>query len=279
MDWVDYREKLGVGFSDEGKVKYFLVKMFNFLDFCGDSVRSQIDENEYYYFCNMTGTPMQQDALYGDGYAFIIKVLHNKSTSLKEFLAYYIAFLNCQNDAKHKKFTKEHYKNLVCNMLDESHIPFELLSDKGNYFIFPKGAEEMDTALVSQPLSWLSAYPKSHTAFVKALKQYSEATAETASDVADLFRKALETFFHEFFNCNKALENCKGLYGGYLKSRNVPAEVANNLETLQQAYTNFMNGYAKHHDKSSLNVLEYVMYQTGNIIRLLITLKQAEEKQ
>ena len=37
-----------------------------------------------------------------------------------------------------------------------------------------------------------------------------------------------------------------------------------------------MNGYAKHHDKTELNVLEYLMYQTGNIIRLLITLKQAE---
>lgn len=33
---------------------------------------------------------------------------------------------------------------------------------------------------------------------------------------------------------------------------------------------------AKHHDKTELNVLEYLMYQTGNIIRLLITLKQAE---
>ena len=37
-----------------------------------------------------------------------------------------------------------------------------------------------------------------------------------------------------------------------------------------------MNGYAKHHDKTELNVLEYLMYQTGNIISLLITLKQAE---
>lgn len=40
-----------------------------------------------------------------------------------------------------------------------------------------------------------------------------------------------------------------------------------------------MNGYAKHHDKTELNVLEYLMYQTGNIIRLLITLKQAEPAQ
>jgi len=40
--------------------------------------------------------------------------------------------------------------------------------------------------------------------------------------------------------------------------------------------TNFMNGYAKHHDKASKKVLEYIMYQTGNIIRLLVTLKERE---
>lgn len=37
-----------------------------------------------------------------------------------------------------------------------------------------------------------------------------------------------------------------------------------------------MNNYAKHHNKTSKNVLEYIMYQTGNIIRLLITLNQEE---
>ena len=36
------------------------------------------------------------------------------------------------------------------------------------------------------------------------------------------------------------------------------------------------NGECIFTDKTELNVLEYLMYQTGNIIRLLITLKQAE---
>ena len=34
-----------------------------------------------------------------------------------------------------------------------------------------------------------------------------------------------------------------------------------------------MNDYAKHRDATSDTLLEYLMYQTGNIIRLLITLK------
>ena len=48
---------------------------------------------------------------------------------------------------------------------------------------------------------------------------------------------------------------------------------------LLQAYTSFMNNYAKHRDATSNRLLEYLMYQTGNIIRLLITLKQGEDKQ
>ena len=134
----------------------------------------------------------------------------------------------------------------------------------------------MDNALISEPLSWLSAYPKTHTAYVKALKEYSEATPSNASDIADKFRKTLETFLREFFNNNAPLEKNKVEYGRYLKSQGIPSEITGNMETLLQAYANFMNGYAKHQDATSLNILEYLMYQTGNIIRLLITLKMGK---
>lgn len=279
MDFLDYREKLGIGFADQDKVLYFMVKIFNILDADSTILRTQIDENEYFNFCNMTGTPMQHGSLYGDGLKLITDVLHRNSKTLPQFLAYYIAFVNCQTDNKCKKLTKENYKNIVCNMLDEAHIPFDLLEDKDGYFIFPKGAKELDDALVSEPLEWLADYPTSRKAFVKALREYSETTSDNASDVADKFRKTLESFFQEFFGGNKSLENYKNAYGTYLKGRGVPKEVSGNFETLLQAYTSFMNNYAKHRDATSNRLLEYLMYQTGNIIRLLITLKQEEDKQ
>ena len=276
MDWLDYREQLGIGFNDTDKVKYFMVKMFNILDDVCDEMRGQIDGSEYFQFCNMTGTPMQHGAMYGEQFKTIVDVLRRKSGTLEGFLAYYVAFINCQKDKSTKKWTKENFKNVVCNLLNEAHIQIDVMTDQDGFFLFPKGAKELDDNLVSKPMAWLSAYPKAHTAFVKALKVYSEVTTDTASDVADKFRKALETFMQEFFGTDKSLENCKPLYGAYLKSQGVPGEIAGNFETLLQAYTNFMNNYAKHHDRTGLNVLEYIMYQTGNIIRLLITLKQAE---
>lgn len=276
MDWIDYREKLGIGFSDRDKVEHFMTKMFNILDGLGDESRMQISEDEYYAFCNVTGISMRHGDLCGEGYQIITNILRRNSHTLEHFLAYYVAFINCQKDSDYKRWTKENFKNVVCNILRESHIPYELVKDNEGYFIFPRGAEEMDTALVSQPLSWLSTYPKTHTAYVKALKEYSEATHDNASDIADKFRKTLETFLREFFGNSAPLEKNKVEYGRYLKSQGIPSEITGNMETLLQAYANFMNGYAKHQDATSLNVLEYLMYQTGNIIRLLITLKQAE---
>ena len=117
---------------------------------------------------------------------------------------------------------------------------------------------------------------KTRAEFVQALKDYSDLNDDNASDVADKFRKALERFFQEFFGKNGTLENLKKEYGTYMKEKGVPAELSNNLESLLQAYTNFMNGYAKHHSKTNKNLLEYIMYQTGNMIRLLITIKGAE---
>ncbi len=273
MDWLDYREKLGIGFNDEQKVIYFFTKIFNILDDLVPDMNSQINANEYFTFCNTTGTQMQDIQFASSAYSVVIRILHSHAKSLEEFLAYYVAFLNCQKDADHKSWKREHFKNAISNLLDQSHLTFEVIEDADGYFIFPKGVKEMDDALVSQPLHWLASYPRTEKAWGKALRKYADGTPDDASDVADLFRKALEAFFQEFFNSSKSLENYKGIYGAHLKSHGIPKEISANFETLLQSYTNFINNYAKHRDATSDTILEYIMYQTGNIIRLLITLK------
>ena len=154
------------------------------------------------------------------------------------------------------------------------------MNDEDGIFIFPKGAKELDDALVSEPLEWLNAYPKSRTAFTKALKAYSEATPDNASSVADKFRKTLETFFQEFFGGGRSLERYVSdhTYEQYLDKCGVPSDMRDEFKNTVNAYAKFINNNAKHHDKTELNVLEYLMYQTGNIIRLLITLKREESK-
>ena len=286
MDFLDYRENLGIGFCDNEKYKFFLVKIFNILGeialdtrFCG------INASEYREFCRITGTEVDYKLLSEfigpAGYRHWLSILRRVCEDPREFFAYYISLVNIvpedrEPDESGRFFERKGLIKLLTAMLAESHIGYNLINADGEYFVFPKGAVELDSALVSQPLAWLNQYPKAHTAFVKALREYADATTENSSDIADKFRKALETFFQEFFKNDKALESNKSIYGNYLSKAGVPKEIASNFETLLQTYCNFMNGYAQHHDKTELNVLEYLMYQTGNIIRLLITLKQAE---
>ena len=286
MDFLDYREKLGIGFCDNEKYKFFLVKIFSILGeialdtrFCG------INASEYREFCRITGMEVDYKLLSEfigpAGYRHWLSILRRVCEDPREFFAYYISLVNIvpedrEPDESGRFFERKGLIKLLTAMLAESHIGYNLINADGEYFVFPKGAVELDSALVSQPLAWLNQYPKAHTAFVKALREYADATTEYSSDIADKFRKALETFFQEFFKNDKALESNKSIYGNYLSKAGVPKEIASNFETLLQTYCSFMNGYAKHHDKTELNVLEYLMYQTGNIIRLLITLKQAE---
>lgn len=276
MDFIDYRKKLGISFSDNDKAKLF-VKRIEVIMKSGEGY--SFNENDEIEFAYMIGesyllaeVDMIEIALGNDpiGLQRAWLYLSKRTGSFEDFLSCVVALINTYSS---KKTEKRAILVDVKKALSDSHIDFDILEDDDGIFIFPKGAKELDDALVSEPLEWLKDYTLSHAAFIKALKEYSNVTENNASDVADLFRKALETFFQEFFNSTKTLENLKSEYGTYMKSKGVPTEISNNLETLQQSYTNFINGYAKHHDKTSINVLEYLLYQTGNIIRLLITLK------
>ena len=274
MEWIDYREKLGIGYSDKQQLGYFMTKMFNVLDTLGDSRDLLISDSEYLKFCNITGVPVSEDYFRKNGYWLIVSVLRECRVNFKEFIAHYIAFINCRDDSKNKKYSKTYFKDVLCQMLKESNIPYELIEEDGGFFVFPKGAKELDDALVSEVLFWLDDYPLSKKAWISALKDYSESVDSTASETADKFRKALERFFQEFFESDKSLENLKSEYGTFLTSKGIPSELKNNFEKLLEAYTKYINNYAKHHDKTSKNVLEYIMYQTGNIMRLLITLRK-----
>ena len=274
MDFIDYRKKLGIGFDDRELEIAFFHRMWNAIDNYYE-MRNQMTINEYYEFCMEVAYPINHAVENSNVWHEVMRIFNSNNRTIREFLSYYIFFVNCQNDnqADSNRYTKEELINLVCNCLKDTHIAYELKKEENNYFIFPKGAEELDNALVSDVLIWLKEYPLSHKAFVKALKEYSKLTDDNISTVADLFRKALETFFKEFFDSSKSLENLKSEYGNYMKSKDIPNELRSNFETLLQSYTSFNNGYAKHNDKSSKDALEYIMYQTGSLIRFIITLK------
>lgn len=277
MNFIDYQKKLGLGFDDNRKVLQFYAQIHNYLDECS---LVRFDRYEERAFCDMIGEYVRenqdnfssQKSVYGLQRAWMY--LERHQGYFTDFLSCCIALINSLTIDKNLQIA---VKSKVLSSLDNCHILYDFITDDDGIFIFPKGAKELDDALVSEPLEWLKDYPNSHKAFVKALKTYSDASNDNASDIADLFRKSLETFFQEFFDKTQSLENLKKIYGEYLRKHSVPGEISNNFETLLQSYTNYINNYAKHHDNVSKNVLEYIMYQTGNIIRLLIKLKEDDK--
>ncbi len=271
MKWIDYREKLGIGFEDEEKFGMLKNKVLNYIEIL--TSYDDYSDSEYCDFCYDIGC-----RILDYGMRLNLLEIFEKVENSTELISIYIAFYNnysnrCFEINRKKKFSRTDIFNFIVGALKSLNIAFNIVKDDDGAFIFPKGAEELDEALVSAPLQWLMNYPKAHNAFIKALKDYSNYNGQNASDIADKFRKALEAFFQEFFGGSKSLENYLPEYGNYLKENLVPKEISNNFQKILESYTNFNNNYAKHHDKTTQKVLEYIMYETGNIIRLLITLK------
>ena len=272
MKWVDYREKLRIGFNDKQKFEMLSAILKNYV---GNVVEGNLDEDSYFNYCQMVGEdywnicqPYQrlQDSL-------------DKSTSIHELVAKYIAFCNTYS----VQYTGYSYnvvgKDQVLRYLEESleklNIRYEVVEDEDGIFIFPLGAKELDDALVSEPLGWLNAYPNARKTFANALRQYSNGSY--IRDVADNFRKALEDFLKEFLNNNNDLNKNKKEVEAYLKSQNADPHLIAMFVALISHYYLLNNEVAKHNDKMDKKYLEFLMYQTGMFIRMLIVVKNSSE--
>ena len=275
MDFIDYREKLEIGFCDEGKFKYFKVKILNFLN----SIYDDIDFDEYCCFCNLTGLCVDwklKCTHYGNEKLDHCLSLIERKDTLNEFLAYYMALTNSISlKRKTKPLTRKCLCDAIRCMLDESHIPVDLKKYKNEYFIFPKGAKELDDALVSEPLEWLKDYPQAHKTFCIALRQYSEGIY--IRDVADNLRKALEAFLQEFLENGKNLETNKKEICRYFGEQGVDAGIAGLFQPLINSYKNINDRIAKHNDAVDKRLLEFLLYQTGILIRMVVTVKKQEK--
>lgn len=279
MDWIDYREKLGIGFNDEEKTKLFYNRMSNLFDVLISDTDAFVTVVEYHDFCMDTGTRLNLNILehYQDYERFkaCVHIIQKHETVFTDYLAYFVWFINSLSDDKERTWNRQAFKKMLLYHLKEAHIQFELLEDDNKVFVFPKGAAELDDALVSEPLEWLRDYPLAHKTFVIALKQYSDGIY--IRDVADNLRKALEAFLQEFLNNTKNLETNKNEICRYLGEQEVDAGISGLFQPLINAYKNINDKIAKHNDAVDAKLLEFLLYQTGVLIRMVLSVKQAQD--
>lgn len=279
MDWLDYREKLGIGFDDEEKKEFFYAILFNLFDTITAQSDGHMSIGEYFAFCRSTGsridTTLLRDYCSSERFRDSIRIIKEKKHNLTEFLAYYIFFVNAFKDDEYYEFKGEDFKNVLCNSLEEAHIPYELMYENDKYFIFPKGAKELDDALVSEPLEWLKGYPQAHKTYCIALKQYADGIY--IRDVADNLRKALEAFLQEFLGNTNNLETNKNNICRHLGQQGVDAGISGLFQPLINAYKNINDRIAKHNDAVDEKLLEFLLYQTGVLIRMVLVTSNKED--
>ena len=264
MKWIDYRESLGLGFSDSDKKEMLANKIRVLFDEISSEELPFEDVicRQYFSFIGE-----RNPGIYYAWYEVKNNILTKQS--IPSLISHTIVFSNVSRKSKGEKLG-EHVLISLIEFLSDLKIDYEIIEDDDGFFIFPKGAKELDDVNVNIPFEWLRKYPTARKTMEYALRSY--ANRDKPSQVADSFRKSLEIFFNEFFNNEVTLENQKSKVGQYLKDKGVPAELSGNFETTLQMYTNYMNNYAKHKDRTSDKWLEFIMYQTGNIIRFILTL-------
>ena len=86
MNWIDYREKLGIGFEDSSKFQMCKNRIENMLS----GKERYYNENDLIRYVNTIGEIMNCNS---QPIAFVIHSL-NKSSSFVEYISKYVAFMN-----------------------------------------------------------------------------------------------------------------------------------------------------------------------------------------
>ncbi len=268
MKWVDYREKLGIGFNDNDKYKMLSNILQNYVDNC---LGECYDEMSHLNYCQMIGEPYYN---YRRPYRLLCESLKQCRTTV-ELISKFVAVYNtCRLVYNgYNTVSKNEILNWLKDVLEKLNISYEIFSDKDGVFIFPKGAEELDDALVSEPLEWLKVYPNTHKTYVIALKQYSDGIY--IRDVADNLRKALESFLQEYLGNSKNLETNKNEICKKLGEKGVDPGIAGLFQPLINSYKNINDRIVKHNDAVDKKLLEFLLYQTGILIRMVLSVDKA----
>ena len=153
MDWLDYRQALGLSFNDDQKKNLFIKRIEVFMRSGKRYSFTERDEIAFAYMIGETYLPSDREPLafcLDEELVGLQKVwpyLKKHTDNFLDFLATLVAFINTY---KGKNSDKIAVFSAIKGALNDCHIEFEIVKDSDGDFIFPKGAKELDDALVSE---------------------------------------------------------------------------------------------------------------------------------
>ena len=200
-----------------------------------------------------------------------------KEKDIKKIILYYASFLTII-----KYYARGGYIDLKVfdlmiyeleDVLHQHSLGYKIFEDEDGVYLLSIAHTELDEKLIVDSIEWLKDYPDIRTQAIDALKTYHNGEYSMPSEVVDKYRKLLEQFMQKYFNSYGTLISLKSNYGNKLKEAGVSKEIANVFEKILSLYDSYNNNHAKHHNDACEYDIEYIMYETFNIIRLLLQIK------
>ena len=277
MKYSEYRENLGIALSSQEKADMLCAKITMYFqdvakilfEYYKETFSHHPDLSFKKYFQIVGELP--EDGKYGIG---SVSASITREKTIRHVVSKYCAFLNVAGLYIKNIQAVELFKTQLCTFLGELEIQYCISESAKSILVFPEGVEAFDRALVTDPMLWLSSYPGAQKTFAIALRQYEDGIY--IRDVADNLRKALEQFLQEFLGNTKNLESNKSEICRYLGSAGVDGEIAGLFQPLINTYKNINDKYVKHNDLIDKRLLEFLLYQTGILIRMVLVVKQSE---
>ncbi|MDJ0536884.1 MAG: hypothetical protein QNJ70_31095 [Xenococcaceae cyanobacterium MO_207.B15] len=148
-----------------------------------------------------------------------------------------------------------------------------VVHQRGKQFIvYPNGDHFLDRGIIDCTLSGLEDYPEVAKHFEQALGICLRGERNEYRNLLDNLRFALEQLLKKILSNEKSLENQKSNLGSWLKEKGLHSQVIRLYQTLLTQYQNYQNNAVKHNENYSFNEVEFMIYLTGNFMRLLIQL-------
>ena len=137
-------------------------------------------------------------------------------------------------------------------------------SQKGYVILYPKGEKVLDNELVNQTLSFLDK--KSNKHFEEALKFYQN---KKHKESAERLRQSVEEFLRYKLQNTKGLpENLKA-FQLTLKTTNNSPQIRNVIFQVFNYLDQYFNAHSKHGDNVNEVENEFLIYQTGLLLRYM----------
>lgn len=209
----------------------------------------------------------------------LFRMLNSLDLNTKENYNLLMYFIEIVLNYEYVHFKDEEINSFIiriAEVLKISNANVMVCKNGNNYELYPMDTEFLSGALIVDVLSWLDEFEQSKKSFAKAIR--TKRTESNYRGIIDELRLSIELLFKQLFKNEKSLENQTENIGRYFKENNISIEISNMYIKLMDLYTKFNNNNAKHNDNIKEIEIDYMIYLTGNFIRLIVLIEKSKQK-